>query len=341
MAYGVTRAGGETANLFRQGWSLFQGGSLSAEELAHYDWGALLPYLEQNRLSGHVYSRHARALPEKVRLSLRREWQEQWARNAYYLRERTAVQKGADAIGLEPVFLKGIALLGEVYPDSGARFLCDMDLLVEPAALDAARALLGELGYTAAEPHRWAANENRSVFTRVRDGITLAVELHDSLFFREPAAWRWRTQIAASGNFRRLDATDMLLHLSGHYGAQHTFLLLHWLIDIERLLRCEGAVIDWELAFQRAEALGIARNLRLVLLCLERKLGMALPEAASLHLARHPLTRAAHRLLFSDRFLWDAAGARAHYYLVKHFTRDRVRDTLAYDVAWIRGRGWE
>jgi hypothetical protein len=81
------------------------------------------------------------------------------------LRDDAAVIVGSLAgRGIEPVFLKGMALeLLGVFPDPGARFMRDIDLLVPEADLDGAGAALAELGYRPAKTEEGAHDELRMI----------------------------------------------------------------------------------------------------------------------------------------------------------------------------------
>lgn len=64
--------------------------------------------------------------------------------------------------GIEPVFLKGMALeLLDVFPDAGTRFMRDIDLLVPEADLEGAGAALAALGYQPMEVEEGAHDEFR------------------------------------------------------------------------------------------------------------------------------------------------------------------------------------
>jgi hypothetical protein len=70
-------------------------------------------------------------------------------RNEQILDDARAIAERLNAIGIEPVFLKGAAYLVEgIYPLSG-RYLCDLDLLIPESRLADAAAALESQGYQA------------------------------------------------------------------------------------------------------------------------------------------------------------------------------------------------
>jgi hypothetical protein len=91
--------------------------------------------------------------------------------------------------GIEVVLLKGAHTAYEYFPEPGTRPMADLDVLVSPAHLPAARQVLGELGFVAinteALPHRsdWARPDERTVRSIELDHVDnpWAIDLHVSL----------------------------------------------------------------------------------------------------------------------------------------------------------------
>ncbi|MHB8836225.1 MAG: nucleotidyltransferase domain-containing protein [Candidatus Methylomirabilia bacterium] len=169
--------------------------------------------------------------------------------------------------GVALIPLKGAALARRLYGNPGLRPMQDLDLLVKPADVEAAAAVLREAGYVV-PPHLDEAAARREhfhcVFERPARGIK--VELHWSLSeeasLAEPALARlWERSAAGEDGMRALDPATELVAVAAH-AWKHGYLnpalvedeqlrpLLYeplagnrlvWLLDLHRLMRAGAA----------------------------------------------------------------------------------------------------
>ncbi len=185
-----------------------------------------------------------------------------------------------------PVLLKGHGLASRLFPEQPfARPASDVDLLVLPDEVAAAEAALAGLGLRLG-----SVPGVDDVFEehhhRPWSGPAGLVELHFRLFSGfgggvfDDLRIRERTTF---GTFegrpvRWLAAEDEFLYLATHV-ANHGFLRISWLVDLERYLRFAPG-LNWGLMRERAEAAGFEVPVTTALEVLERMLEVTLPPAA-------------------------------------------------------------
>ncbi|HEV7588067.1 MAG TPA: nucleotidyltransferase family protein [Longimicrobium sp.] len=215
--------------------------------------------------------------------------------------ELLAILHRLEARGVPVLAYKGPALAIQAFGDPALRRFGDLDLVVEPAALDAAVAALAELGF-AGEP--FGSPEARAA--ALRDGHHLAlvrgpvvVELHWRFGKRVfgyaeelDGVWERRQALVAAGAaIPVLAPGDHLLALSIH-ASKDVWPTLEGILAIAMLARAlppEG----WDAASARAQAWGCARALQVSLLLSEALFAIPAPPALW---ARLPPDRGARAL---------------------------------------------
>ncbi|MFT3807508.1 nucleotidyltransferase family protein [Arenimonas sp.] len=174
--------------------------------------------------------------------------------------------------GIPVLPLKGPVLALQAYGDLSLREFGDLDLLVPPSRRTQARRLLAERGYVSFFPISAAAERallDSPAHYHIALKRDLMVELHwktDAEFAVEPAgdaAW-WesleRTRIGDT-EVRCLAPHEQLLALCLH-GSKHHWSSLHWLVDINELLKTHPD-LDWDWILGRARGLGATKRLAL------------------------------------------------------------------------------
>ena len=247
--------------------------------------------------------------------------------------------------GMRPTLLKGLHTAHGYFPESGARPVSDVDLLIDPAAEPMAAGVLAELGYVAGRPSRgippqcdWRQPEASDVpqslsFVHYRD--PWSIDLQRSLNRRyAPGA-----PIARLDDLRRacdpptptmlgaatLSQPLLLLHLAVHAGCGFQNLNLIRLIELILVIRRDGdsGSLAWPAfldAGRRVDALGMA--FAALQLC-----EMLAPETVPAHILaacrdaapvrlRKLVARltpaTAHRVVrrsFGEKFVWQRSGA--------------------------------
>jgi hypothetical protein len=121
--------------------------------------------------------RDAPGLPGDVTLFLAEVLRRNRMRNETVLRQLGEALRRLNAIGVEPVLLKGAAALARARPhDLEGRILCDLDILVRPSETDAALTTLMAAGYRVFRRRQGEAPH--AVAELVRDGERASIDLH-------------------------------------------------------------------------------------------------------------------------------------------------------------------
>jgi len=238
------------------------------------DWDALIPLAIEQGVAPllAVRTRHLR-LPVPVRERLESIYTSNSIRNLRLTAEESRLSAAFIAAGLRHWPLKGPGLSERLYGDIGVRQIADLDLLVEPANLARADALLADLGYvrqtsgqieslsraqelsyirnsaprsSPSEPlSSWAQRGTRSSSPSPL-ATAFHLDLHQRLLpyvRRDPLAAR----VFSSG----MTKENLLLYLCANQ-ITHRFARLRYLCDVAAFLVREGAAVDWEAFLETA-----------------------------------------------------------------------------------------
>ena len=212
-------------------------------------------------------------------------------RNARILEEARAVAGILNRIGIEPVVLKGAALLlAGVYPRPGCRYLCDIDILVPRAQLAAAVEALERDGYrpdTLDAMAHFRHHYPQLQRPRAADGSGSApLELHHSLgagvsekllsgedLLRGSSVKEWngvRIRVPSPEHL----VTHLILHSQLRHGySQRIWPPLRALYDLAMLNRYFGSRLDWDKVRRRFRACDREPTLLLHLLQARKRWG--------------------------------------------------------------------
>ena len=192
--------------------------------------------------------------PTEIRARLEQLLIEQTGRNIIMLRELDAATAALNSRGVEPVLLKGAALLKTVYPHPGHRRLADLDLLIRKNEMPAAAEALAGIGYSPA-----GARGHHLNFAARRE-FPVLIELHTHLFNPDNPMFRYAFPIDAEkfadnavpfeweGMRARMPRSeDMALHLICH-AVRERYGSLKYFADLNELF--EGGLVDRELLYR-------------------------------------------------------------------------------------------
>lgn len=190
-----------------------------------------------------------------------------------------AILRGMDAAGVPAMPVKGLVLAESLYGSLASRPCADLDVLVQPADLPAARDVLRDLGFAQRAVPGYKALVHQfhdPAWGRGAGHEHVRLELHWALWAdsdrRLGTDGLWERSVARTlldEPVRTLSLEDMLLHLSIH--RTRSALRLRWVVDIAELVRRHADSLDWPAYMDRARLAG-ARTSSWVVLTLARDL---------------------------------------------------------------------
>lgn len=190
---------------------------------------------------------------------------------------------------LDVLTLKGAPLSVQLYGDPCRRAARDIDLLVRPADLTAAAALLHGLGYRDGAGHEETGHKHAELY---HPGLDSVVELHVSFDECDAAfpiarlrPFETAVTVAIGGEAVATLAPAAALTFAAFHGAHHFWRRLLWVADMAAAAR--NPATDWESAFALARRVGVEGFLTLGATLAHDLLGAPLPD---------PLTRSPYEL---------------------------------------------
>ena len=193
------------------------------------------------------------------------------AQNLRYAAEAKRLLTHFQALGLSPLFVKGLTLSKLAYGNIALKQGWDIDMLVaQHEAVKACGALL-ELGYDCTLPgpvrraqqlSRWCDRSREVIWHHARRGVYL--ELHTRLVDNpllipgiDAAGPRRLVNITTGVALPTLGDEELFSYLCVH-GASSCWFRLKWLADLAKLLQHKEAV-DIETLYRRSQQLGAGR----------------------------------------------------------------------------------
>jgi hypothetical protein len=155
--------------------------------------------------------------------------------------------------GIPAVLLKGVVLALRYYRNFGMRSMADIDLLVHPADVRRAAALLADLGWTASGVARsdLLPAKMRVLHAWPFEAAPLhSLDLHWTLNVRSPEvdAMFWaasETFEVESTTVRALSPADQVLHVCTHAVQPTWSPSPRWIVDVIAVLDAPDARVDW------------------------------------------------------------------------------------------------
>jgi hypothetical protein len=181
-----------------------------------------------------------------------------WVRTRLMLREAAATVALLSAHDIDSVLLKGAALVAGGYSDAGARPMADFDLLVTPADLPRAAALLEDAGWQPERPldRRLIRYRHALLFAKPDRGCDLHWwPLWESRDAKADARFRREVEPAVLDGVpvRVPRAEHQLLHVIVHGTRAFDTTLVRWIGDALAVLRGRSS-FDWPLFVTEVEA---------------------------------------------------------------------------------------
>lgn len=233
-----------------------------------------------------------------------------WVKNQQLLRElRAALQVLAAE---RPLLLKGVALVGDIYPQRAARPIGDLDLLVRrEQAPTAIRHLMGS-GWrpvTAVPRTRadFAIRKSLALASPAVPGVEL--DLHWRLLdWREAPAGEAALRAAATPSSAYPDAmtpvaADLLLHVLAHGARWNPLPPIRWVADATMILRT--GEVDWGHFVAQVRRFDLPAPVGATLRYLVARMAAIVPATVLAEIATVPSKRIARTAVFVDQRAFD------------------------------------
>jgi putative nucleotidyltransferase-like protein len=341
-------------SLLRAACSLSSGRADSSPEIFRQslrkplNWASLLQLAEHHGLVPILYQSLSSVSSEVpspnlslLNLSLLKEsYQTNLHRTLFLARELIRVLDHFEALGIDVLPYKGLALAEALYGDIALRQAGDIDLLIRSRDLSRIKAALKEVGYSPhlllneAEERAYLASGYECAFDSALGRNLLEVQwaLQPRFYavdFDMDAVFRRAIAVSVAGrNMKTPSAEDLFLILSLH-AAKHGWGRLIWLCDIAQLLK--SSALNWNWIGETAQSLGILRILQVTLLLTNRLLGTVVPAAAEKTLSADPAA-----LALADEIAPQVGRATPHnveslsYFRLMMRLRERRADRIRF-----------
>lgn len=266
------------------------------------DWEAVVAATQRHGITPLAYQELRLAppglVPSDTLATLHGHFRENARRCLFLTGWLRRVVDGLAAAGIRAIPYKGPVLAGLAYGNIALRWAGDLDLLIDPGHLPAAKAALHAEGFRSLTPlESWQERQlvrSAHPYAFIRDQEGVVVELHWSVSPRSLSAGlgqdlprqRLEEVALASTTFHTLP-TDVLLLVLCVHGAKHVWERLSWIVDVAEMIACRPA-LDWTALLARADEAGHGRELLLGCLLARDLLGTVLPEAPSRRIAGDP-----------------------------------------------------
>lgn len=311
------------------------------------DWDELLrlarphgmePLIFRRLLStGHDY------VPDEVWGRIAAIQQENVERTLAATGELASILRALAGEGIEAISYKGPVLALQLYGDVAARRFADLDVMVRPSQLRAARGVLVRRGYVAGlELPGWKFQE----FVRIQKEIAF---VHEGTHQEVDLQWvltersfglRWNMRgmwdraahiEVAGSSVQTFAPNDLALILCVH-GTTHLWERLAWVADLGALVA--SGEVAWASVLLEAGRLGAERMVVVSLALAHRITGCGIPEPAAMVMTGKILRLAGD---LYDRVLSAEGGWAQHAERPFHPVLARLRDRPLDQVRYVAG----
>jgi len=269
-------------------------------------WDSLLRQASLHAM-GPCLSRYcegrAADVPPPVLAQLRQEQANVRAYNFFLIQELGRLTEGMKERGINTLAWKGPALAAAVYGEPGLRPCADLDLMVQPAQMDAAVVLLEGMGYRemAVATGGHTRNLERVSPKAIVELHQMVVQPHFSVSLSADELMRGASSVRTLGGSIPVPAPEKLLLMLCIHGSKHVWERLIWSYDVVLFIRAYPS-LDWSGLWKYARQCRAERMLSLGLLLAEglaagTVLGEALRKAQS-DVTAGKLARQAQEWLF-------------------------------------------
>ena len=281
----------------------------------------------EHALLGYYFSKDNLSLS----LEFQNQYQKQWIHNQVLLTILEEISTILSEKKLDATLLKGADLIQNLYQDLGARFLSDVDILINENDVAVWIKLLEELGFQFRSKLHFYGDRFKIECSKYIGALEINFELHTKLLFHHKCE-KWTLVNSELPGFKKISSMDNFIYLCGHLAHQHTFSKLYWLIDIKKLLNQDAHSWNCSELKTRAVELKLFRSVQMSLWLCKNMFDKDFPaelgntfQLDDFHWWKKLLT--VEQLVYPYKNL-------VRYYLLKHATKDQLREAIYYDVCW-------
>jgi hypothetical protein len=231
----------------------------------------------------------AREVPPASLALLKQRYENNLHRTLFLARELIRILDHFDALGIDVLPYKGLAVAETLYADMALRQAGDIDLLIHSRDLSRIKAALKEVGYSPhlllneAEERAYLASGYECAFDGALGRNLLEVQwaLQPRFYavdFEMEAMFRRAITVSVAGRNMKTPAPEDLFLILSLHAAKHVWGRLIWLCDVAQLLKLPA--LNWDWIVDTAQSLGVVRILQVTLVLTTRLLEAAIPAAA-------------------------------------------------------------
>jgi hypothetical protein len=249
-------------------------------DLHDADWPAMVEAIQKTGMAGYFYALFSQTdahgqIPPTVVDTLKKPPRRVAAHNAFYESQCAMILKGLSVAGVENIILKGLSYMQDIYGDTSARTMSDIDLLIHPDDRLKALEYLMACGYSnyiipsfQGSPEDFADLTDltgEAHFMKKTGALTVNIDLHWRLRARYPMndylaldvfPWRENSGAVMIGGVtaKRLSTEMQFIHLALHFAIHHQYTGLRWFIELSLFVRRFGNDLDWEFIYSTASS---------------------------------------------------------------------------------------
>jgi len=256
------------------------------------NWAALVQLAEQQGVVPILYrslTSLGSEVPPATLAQLKQGYETNLRRTLLLARELIRILDRFDALAIDVIPYKGVALAETLYGDIALRQAGDIDLLVRASDFSRIKATLKDLGYTPHHPlsepeeRAYLGSGYECAFDSILGRNLLEVQwaLQPRFYavdFEMESVFRRATQVNVAGRNMKTPLVEDLFLILALHAAKHVWGRLIWLCDIAQIVK--SPALNWNWISETAMSLGIVRILQVTLVLTNRMLGVAIPAAA-------------------------------------------------------------
>jgi hypothetical protein len=263
-------------------------------------WDALFPLAEQHGVLPLLYlalSGVESSVPEEQMRRLKQMYQANLHKALFLSREFIRIADCLEAIGIDFLPYKGLALAEALYGDIALRQSGDIDLIIRLRDLGRIREAVGKIGYT---PHTSLSQSEQDAYLKAGYECAFDSALGHNLLevqwaiqprfyavdFQMDGLFERAVPTSVAGHGSKTPAPEDLFIVLSLHAAKHAWGRLIWLCDLSRMAQCPS--LNWRWIGSQAQRLGVVRIVRVGLLLAKWLLSDEVPAGVELNLPDDP-----------------------------------------------------